>query len=124
MIAGFKKFLMRGNVIDLAVAVVMGTAFAKVTSALVDNLIMPVVSAVAGQKDFANLELWHFKYGLILSAVIDFVLTAAAIYFFILVPINAIMDRRKKNEEIVDPGPTEAELLAEIRDLLRQRELV
>lgn len=127
----FKKFLLRGNVVDLAVAVVVGAAFGAVVTALVTNLINPVIGLVGGQ-DFADLGITLkdatstdpavvLGYGAVVSAVINFVLVAGAVFFLIVKPLNVIAERRKKGEEPADdtPAPTdEAVLLTEIRDLL------
>jgi large conductance mechanosensitive channel len=127
----FKKFLMRGNVVDLAVAVVVGAAFGTVVTSLVDNLINPVIGLVGGQ-DFADLviTLKHadgsdpavvLGYGAIISAIINFVLVAAAVFFLIVKPLNMLAERRRRGDEPDEatPAPSdEAVLLAEIRDLL------
>ena len=126
MIKGFKDFLMRGNVVDLAVAVVIGTAFAAVVKAFIDRLHRPHhrrgrVGDLAGArllppgsttKTFVNI-------GAIISAIIYFVIVAAAVYFFVVVPVNKLMERRKRGEEPEVAAPTEdILLLQEIRDLL------
>jgi large conductance mechanosensitive channel len=127
----FKKFLLRGNVVDLAVAVVVGAAFGAVVTALVTNLINPVIGLVGGQ-DFADLGITLkdatatdpavvLGYGAVLSAIINFVLVAGAVFFLIVKPLNVIAERRKRGQEADEdtPAPTdEAVLLTEIRDLL------
>lgn len=121
MLKGFKEFIMRGNVIDLAVAFVIGLAFTKIVSALVDGVITPLVAAIFGKPDLtavANFTIHnaHFSIGLVLNAVFDFLTVAAAVYFLIVVPMN----RFKKPAVEEESGPTEIQLLAEIRDALRK----
>ncbi len=130
----FKKFLMRGNVVDLAVAVVLGAAFGAVVTSLVDGIINPIVGLVGGK----DLSAWVITlkeaegndpavllgWGHVLSAIIDFVLIAAAIFFLVVKPLNAIAARRARGEEPAEdtPAPSdEALLLTEIRDLLASR---
>ncbi|WP_062379726.1 large conductance mechanosensitive channel protein MscL [Demequina pelophila] len=126
MIQGFKNFIMRGNVVDLAVAVVIGAAFGSVVTAIVDGLITPLVAAVFGQPNLAavgnfTLNGADFSFGVVLQALFNFLAVAAAIYFLIVAPLNALAERRKKDEPAIDEpaSPTEVELLVEIRDALR-----
>jgi large conductance mechanosensitive channel len=122
----FKAFLMRGNVVDLAVAVVIGTAFGAVVTSLVDDLIMPVIAMIGGEPDFSALDFEInnalFRYGAFITNLITFVIIAAAIFFLVVKPINMLQDRLKKEEED-EPEETPADilLLREIRDLLRAR---
>jgi large conductance mechanosensitive channel len=127
MLKGFRDFITRGNVIDLAVAVVIGAAFTGVVNALVDAIINPLIAAIFGQPDLSSVGVFTindavFSIGAVLNAVINFLLIAAAIYFLIIVPINAINERRRRSEvapeQEVAPSD-EALLLAEIRDLLK-----
>jgi len=127
VLKGFKEFVMRGNVVDLAVAVVIGAAFTAVVTALVKDLITPLIAAIFGKHDFSTLFFTAnkstFRYGDFINAVIQFVLVAAAIYFFVIVPIKHLTElaarRRAAGEE---PDETEmsddVRLLTEIRDLL------
>jgi large conductance mechanosensitive channel len=114
MIKGFKEFLLRGNVIDLAVAVVVGAAFGAVVAALVRDLITPIVAAVAGKPNFADLAFTingsRFAYGDFLNALITFASVAAAVYLFVVVPVNALTSLRKR-DATVRPCP---ECLTEI----------
>jgi large conductance mechanosensitive channel len=100
MIKGFGRFLMRGNVIDLAVAVVIGAAFGAVVTAFVKDLVTPLVAALVGKPDFAALAFTingsRFAIGDFLNALVAFVLVAAAIYFFVVAPVNALTERFKK----------------------------
>ena len=128
MLDGFKKFMMRGNIVDLAIAVVIGGAFGTVVAALVKDIVTPIVAAIFGKPDFAALTFTihksKFLYGDLLNNVITFVSVAAAIYFIIVVPMERLAQLRKRGEAPVDetPMPTdEAKLLTEIRDLLARQ---
>ena len=126
MIKGFREFLMRGNVVDLAVAVVIGTAFGKVINALVVGFINPIVAAIFGKPDLTSVGNFtigkgEFHIGLILTELLSFFFVALAIYFFVVVPMNKLNERRARNAEVVEVGPTEVELLTAIRDSLRTR---
>lgn len=98
----FKKFLLRGNVVDLAVAVVIGTAFTAVVKALVADIITPIVAAIFGQPNFAALSFTingsHFAYGDFLNNVLAFLTIAAAVFFLVVAPINALLARRAKED--------------------------
>ena len=121
----FKTFLLRGNVIDLAVAVVLGAAFGAVVTSLVNNLLMPVIAMIFGKPDFSDLIFTIndavFSYGAFITAVINFVLIGAAIFFFVVKPVNIILERRKRGEEPEEETPEDIQLLREIRDALRAR---
>ena len=107
MLKGFKQFLLRGNVIDLAVAVVIGGAFGAVVAALVKDLITPLIAAIVGKPDFSAIKFTVngslFALGDFINAVVSFVLVAAAIYFFVVVPVNAVMARARRGEAPPDP---------------------
>jgi large conductance mechanosensitive channel len=128
MLKGFKEFIMRGNVVDLAVAVVIGAAFTAIVTALVKDLITPLVAALFGKPDFSNLTFTinksQFGYGDFINAALQFLLVAAAIYFFVIVPIKTLTElqarRRAAGEpqEVASVSSDEAILLREIRDLL------
>ncbi|PZS19845.1 MAG: large conductance mechanosensitive channel protein MscL [Pseudonocardiales bacterium] len=128
MLKGFKEFIMRGNVVDLAVAVVIGTAFGAVVTALVKDLITPVVAAIFGKPDFSTLTFTinksKFFYGDFINAALQFVLIAAAIYFFVVIPIKKVTELQARRREAGTPDEVasiasdEAILLREIRDLL------
>lgn len=128
MIDGFKKFLLRGNVIDLAVAFVMGIAFNAVVQSLVKGFINPLVAAIFGKTDLRGVAAFtinnaDFSFGLILDALLNFVLIGAAIYFVIVLPINKVNERRKRGlEPEPEAVPEDVALLREIRDLLRERD--
>jgi large conductance mechanosensitive channel len=126
MIKGFKEFIMRGNVIDLAVAVVIGAAFTAVINAVVEWLITPLIAAIAGEPNLDNVWVFtlnnaEFKIGAILTQVINFLLVAAAVYFLIVMPINRLNERRKRGAVEEEVVPDDIALLREIRDELRAR---
>jgi large conductance mechanosensitive channel len=107
MFKGFKQFMLRGNVIDLAVAVVMGGAFGTVVQSLVKDLITPLIAAVAGEPNFSALALElngsKLRYGEFLNALTSFVLIGTAVYFVIVVPMNALVARLRRGEPAPDP---------------------
>ncbi|GAK10560.1 large-conductance mechanosensitive channel [Geomicrobium sp. JCM 19039] len=118
----FKAFIAQGNVIDLAVAVVIGTAFQQIVSALVDNIIMPLVGVILGGVDFSTLVIGvgeaQVEYGLFIQAIVDFFIIAMAIFIFVKVATK-LMKKRENEEEPAPEEPTASELyLKEIRDLL------
>lgn len=100
MARDFKAFLLRGNVVDLAVGIVIGTAFGAVVTGLVKDLITPIIAAIIGKPDFANLTFTingsHFLYGDFINVLIAFVSIAAAVFFFVVKPVNALIERRKR----------------------------
>ena len=116
MIKGLRDFILRGNVIDLAVAVVIGAAFGAVVTAFVTDIITPLIAAIFGQPDFSALKFTinssTFLYGSFINAVVSFLLIAAAIYFVVVVPMNKLAERRAKGQ---DPTTKECpECLSEI----------
>jgi large conductance mechanosensitive channel len=124
MLKEFRDFLVKGNLVELAVAIVMGIAFGLVIKSLVDNLITPVIGMIGGVNfsgETFTINGSIFKYGQFINDVITFVLTAAAVFFVIVKPVNAIMARIRKPEEVAPDAPTETALLIEIRDLLARR---
>jgi len=104
---GFRAFILRGNVVDLAVGVVMGAAFGTVVTALVKDFLTPLIAAIAGKPDFSSLGFdingTKFPIGDFINALISFLLIAAAVYFFVVLPINALMARIKRGEAPADP---------------------
>jgi len=108
MFKGFRQFIMRGNVIDLAVAVVIGAAFGAVVSSFVTNILTPLIAAIVGKPDFSAFNVTIngavISYGIFLNALISFVLVAAAVYFFMVAPMNAWKARAARNA--VPPDPT------------------
>lgn len=122
MLKEFRDFLMRGNLVELAVALVMGLAFAALVASFVDDLVMPIIAMIVGESDFSNLTFTIndavFRYGAFITAAITFVTTAAAIFFFVVKPVNAIMERMTKPapDEITDDERRHQELLAALRE--------
>jgi len=127
MLAGFKNFIMRGNVIELAVAFVIGVAFVAVVNAIVNGLITPLIAAVVGQPRLdgsmiVTVNNAQFYFGAVLGAIINFLLVAAVVYFLIVAPMNKLAERRKAGVEPEPEAPAEdILLLQEIRDLLAAR---
>ncbi|MGL6234889.1 MAG: large conductance mechanosensitive channel protein MscL [Segniliparus sp.] len=130
LLSGFKKFILRGNVVDLAVAVVVGAAFTAVVTAFTAKIIEPLIAALGGSKSVDGLGFRLIKgnpatfldFGAVISAVINFVLVAAIIYLFVVLPINTLNERRKaKNGPDPEEPASERELLEEIRDLLAKQ---
>jgi large conductance mechanosensitive channel len=120
MLKGFRDFVLRGNVLDLAVGVIIGAAFGAVVTSLVENIITPLIGALFGQPDFSAIALGPLRIGLFLNAVVSFLLVALALYFCIIVPVNTAVARLKQPEEPPAPVLTdEAKLLVEIRDMMK-----
>jgi len=122
MIKEFRDFLFRGNIIELAVAFVMGVAFAAVVNSLVSNIVMPIVAAIIGKPDFRDLTFTlHdsvFRYGAFLTDVIQFLAIAAAVFFFIVKPVQAMLARTRREpieEGMPDEERRHQELLAALR---------
>ena len=115
MIEGFKKFVLRGNVIDLAVGVIIGAAFGAIVDSLVKDIITPILGMIGGRPDFSAIKIGAIGIGSFLNAMISFLLKAVALYVFIVVPFTRLLAKP------APPKPTATEtLLAEIRDLMRQ----
>jgi len=123
MLAEFRDFLLRGNIIELAVAFVMGLAFAAVVNSLVDNLITPLIAMVIGKPDFSDLTFTIndavFRYGAFLTALLQFVAIAAAVFFFVVKPVNALLERFRSpvEEGMPDEERRHQELLAALREV-------
>jgi large conductance mechanosensitive channel len=116
---GFKQFIMRGNVLDLAVAVVIGAAFGAVVTALVKDLITPLIAAIVGKPDFSSLGFdvngSHFPLGDFVNALVSFLLVSAAVYFIVILPVNTLMARMRRGEASPDPTTKKCpECLSEI----------
>jgi large conductance mechanosensitive channel len=119
MLKGFRDFILRGNVVDLAVAVVIGVAFTAIINALVTDIINPLIAATVHKPDFSYLVLHVnggvIKYGDFLNAIISFLLIAAAVYFLVVLPINTLLARMKRNEQPATPATKQCpECLSEI----------
>jgi large conductance mechanosensitive channel len=120
MLQGFRNFILRGNVVDLAVAVIMGAAFGAVVDSMVKDVITPLVGALGGAPDFSALRLGPIQIGQFINAVVAFVLKAAVVYFVIVLPMRRVLGLL--NQEALDPPiSAEVKLLREIRDLLQQQ---
>ena len=126
MLSGFKKFILKGNVIDLAVAVVIGAAFSSVVDALVKSVMMPLISLLVGQPNFDDfLAFGDVRIGVLLTAVVNFLLVSAANYVVIITPMNRLIEHRNRKLGIGQEAKKEAAedpqiaLLKEIRDELR-----
>lgn len=108
MLKDFKRFLLRGNVVSLAVAVVIGVAFGAVVTSFVEDLLTPLIAAVGGQPDFSALTFEvngsTFRYGSFVNAVISFLMVAAAVFFLVVRPVNALVERSRREPP---PDPTE-----------------
>jgi large conductance mechanosensitive channel len=125
MLKGFKDFLLRGNVVDLAVAVVIGTAFTAVVTSFTTSFLQPLIGLLSGGGVTGGTKIVNgqkFTYGAFINQLITFVLTAAVIYFVVVLPMKAIAERRRRGEEAGPTVPTQVELLVEIRDLLRSQQ--
>jgi large conductance mechanosensitive channel len=125
MIKGFKDFLLRGNVVDLAVAVVIGAAFTAVVTSFTTSFLEPLIGLVGGggvDGGMFVVDKQEFTWGSFVNQLITFVLTAAVVYFVVVVPMKKLMERRAAGEEPGPVAPTQVELLVEIRDLLRAQQ--
>jgi len=119
MLSGFKQFILRGNVVDMAVGVVIGAAFGAVVTALTKDLLTPLIAAVVGKPDFSSVAFTingtPFPVGDFINTAVSFVLIAAAIYFFVVVPVNALVSRMRKAPAPADPTTKKCpECLSEI----------
>ena len=121
MLKGFKDFLMRGNVVDLAVAFVIGAAFSAVVKAFVD-ILMSLIGKIGGQPDFNDVKPGGVPLGAFITSLVAFIIVAAAIYFTVVLPLNTLAERRARGLEPATKAPSEeVALLTEIRDLLAPR---
>ncbi|HEY6796835.1 MAG TPA: large conductance mechanosensitive channel protein MscL [Kineosporiaceae bacterium] len=122
MLKGFRDFLMRGNVIDLAVAVVIGAAFSNLVKAFADDFIGSIIGSLGGQPKFDSFTIGEIKIGTTITALISFLIVAAAVYFLIVVPMNQLSRLRRRPDDATPTVPEDIALLTEIRDLLAARE--
>jgi len=125
MLKEFREFILRGNVVDLAVAVVLGAAFGALVTAFVASFVTPLIALIGGKPDFSSLIFsisdTDFTYGDFLNAFISFLVIAAVVFFFVVKPVNTLMVRLKRGEEPEPEAiPADVVLLSEIRDLLRE----
>ncbi|WP_048751171.1 large conductance mechanosensitive channel protein MscL [Rothia dentocariosa] len=122
MLKGFKDFILRGNVLDLAVAFIMGTAFTAVVTALVESVLMPAISMLVQSPNFDNfLVIGQIKIGVFLTAVVNFLLIAAAVYFAVVLPVQKLNELATRNKGEEEEKETELTLLKEIRDSLAKK---
>ncbi|MGB9835602.1 MAG: large conductance mechanosensitive channel protein MscL [Candidatus Saccharicenans sp.] len=127
MLKGFKAFIMRGNVVDLAVAVIIGAAFNQIVNSMVGDVLTPLIGAIFGRPDFSGIVLGPVLLGKFINAVVNFLIVAATIYFAVVVPMKKIqerLDRKKAAEEAAAPAPAPSEevrLLSEILETLKSR---
>ena len=123
MIKEFREFLLRGNIVELAVAVVLGAAFGAIVTSLVEDILTPLLGLL-GVPDFSTWTITvgdaEMRIGVFLNTLISFVLIAIAIFFLIVKPLQAIEARRREEKVEAETGPTEVELLTQIRDELRK----
>jgi large conductance mechanosensitive channel len=122
----FRDFVLRGNVVELAVAFVIGAAFTSVVNGFVSSFITPLIAAVGGKTDFGDLYFTingaRFTYGAFLDVLLSFLITAAVVFFLVVRPMNALMARVARREELASEAPSEVvALLTEIRDLLHSQ---
>ena len=129
MIKGFKDFILRGNVVDLAVAVVVGAAFGNIVTAVTQRLLQPLLNAVTpasspgfGIEIVSGKASTYIDFAAVITATVNFVIVAAVVYFLIVLPLNTLKERRKRGVEEGPAEPTDVELLTEIRDLLRAQQ--
>lgn len=129
MIKGFKDFILRGNVVDLAVAVVIGVAFGAIVTAFTASIVQPLINAITpasspglGVQIVDGKASTYVDFAAVIGATLNFVIVAAVVYFLVVVPVGRIQARRKRGEEDGPAEPTDVELLAEIRDLLREQQ--
>lgn len=119
--AGFKEFILRGNVVDLAVAVIIGAAFSGIVDSMTKDIITPIIGMVGGQPDFSSLKIGSIGVGNFINAIISFLIKAIVVYYAIVKPFTALLKLFTPPQQNVPLVPPEIELLTEIRDLLKQK---
>jgi large conductance mechanosensitive channel len=121
----FREFVLRGNLVDLAIAVVVGAAFGALVASAVENLVTPLIAAVGGEPDFSRLSFTingsRFGYGAFLNALLSFLVIAAVVFFGVVKPVNALLARTKRDDVEPEAPAPDVALLTEIRDLLKAR---
>ncbi|MBV8060757.1 MAG: large conductance mechanosensitive channel protein MscL [Alphaproteobacteria bacterium] len=118
MLDGFRKFVLRGNVVDLAVGVIIGAAFSAIVKSMVEDVVTPLIGMAGGAPDFSSLKLGPVKVGNFVNALANFLIQAGVLYFVVVVPINKLLDRMGRTSE-APPLTADQKLLTEIRDLLK-----
>jgi len=125
MLKGFRDFILRGNVVDLAVAVIIGGAFGQVVGSLVSDVLTPLIGALGGTPDFSAWKLGPVALGKFVNAVVNFLVVAAAVYFLVVVPMNEVQKRVRKEAQEAPPAPPEppeeVKLLREILETLKSK---
>ncbi len=121
MLNEFKNFILKGNVVDLSTGVIIGAAFGGIVTAFTKGIVEPILGMLGGKPE-VGLKLWIFDIGLVISAVLSFLITAAVVFFVIVKPANKMMAMMKKEEAAAPPPepPADVKLLTEIRDLLKK----
>ena len=123
-VKGFREFILRGNVVDLAVAVVIGAAFGAVVTSMVEDLLTPLIAAIGGQPDFSDIAFTvnssRFAIGQFVNSLVSFLVIAAAVYFFVVVPVNRLMSRFKTEPEPVDAVRECPECLSKVPEAARR----
>ena len=121
----FREFDLRGSLVDLAVAVVIGAAFGALVASFVADLVTPLIAAIGGKPDFSALSFTingsRFRYGSFLNALLAFLVIAGVVFFLVVKPVNALLARTKRRDEEPEAPAPDVQLLTEIRDLLRER---
>ncbi len=123
MLEDFKKFILKGNVVDLSTGVIIGAAFTEIVKAFTAGIVTPILNQLGGKPD-VSMKLWIFDIGVVISAGLSFLITAAVVFFIIIKPMNALIEMTKRKEAASPPAPpapsAQEVLLAEIRDLLKK----
>lgn len=119
MLEGFKKFILRGNVVDLAVGVIIGAAFGAIVKSMVEDVVTPLIGLAGGAPDFSAIKLGPVKLGNFVNALVNFVIQAGVVYFVVVLPVNKLLDKfRSPDAPVLTP---DQKLLTEIRDLLQSK---
>lgn len=127
MLQEFKKFIMKGNIVDMAIGVIVGGAFGKIVTSLVEDILMPIIGMIIGGINFTDLQVTvggaAIRYGNFIQNIINFLIIALTIFIMMKIAVQAskTLHTEKKKEEAAPAGPTQEELLTEIRDLLREK---
>ncbi len=119
MLEGFKKFILRGNVVDLAVGVIIGAAFGAIVKSMVEDVVTPLIGLAGGAPDFSAIKLGPVKLGNFVNALVNFVIQAGVVYFVVVLPVNKLLDKFRSPDAPV--LTTDQKLLTEIRDLLQSK---
>lgn len=121
LIEEFKTFALKGNVIDLAVGVLIGASFGNIVKGFTDGIILPILGKFGGNTEVKGLVFWGLNFGLVINSIIGFIITAAILFFVFVKPMNKLLELTRKKEKITPPEPSEdIKLLMEIRDLLKK----